>query len=342
MIVLLSNTFVYAEPGSEAAPVVPNSVLHVPTSVITTGPGHHWFGYYDKLEFDPSGRFVLSNEVDFEGRSPKPDDMIKVGMIDLEDDKKEGLVRIGEDVVESAHYTRAEVYVLRKVFPTARLARVDTDTMSRKGALRETLNAFKAAKLDMLVGTQMIAKGLHFPNVTLVGILNADIGLHIPDFRAGERTFQLLTQVAGRAGRGEMEGEVVIQTFTPHSPSIQFARHHDFGGFVEQEIEFRKGFSYPPFFHCVLITTRSEHARRAEFSLQTIHRRLSTEMPEDVLLGEPVESPLQKAAGQFRYQLMLRAPTARRITRPLQAVLAKLPVPEDVHVAIDVDPLHLS
>ena len=130
--------------------------------------------------------------------------------------------------------------VLHKVFPQARLARIDADTMRRKHALRDTLNAFKAHKIDMLVGTQMIAKGLHFPNVTLVGILNADLSLHVPDFRAGERTFQLLTQVAGRAGRGEVEGEVLVQTFTPHSPSIQFARHHDFDGFA------RAGTRVPP------------------------------------------------------------------------------------------------
>ena len=232
--------------------------------------------------------------------------------------------------------------ILRKVFANARLARVDTDTMSRKGALRETLNAFKANKLDMLVGTQMIAKGLHFPNVTLVGILNADIGLHIPDFRAGERTFQLLTQVAGRAGRGEMEGEVLIQTFTPHSPSIQFARHHDFAGFAEQELGFRKSFSYPPFSHCVLVTTRSTHARRAEFTLETIHKRLATAVPEGVILGQPVESPLSKAAGQFRFQLMLRAVSARLLTRYLAAIMEKLTFPEDVHVTTDVDPLYLS
>jgi primosomal protein N' (replication factor Y) len=232
--------------------------------------------------------------------------------------------------------------ILRKVFADARLARVDSDTMSRKGALREILNAFKATKLDILVGTQMIAKGLHFPNVTLVGILNADIGLHIPDFRAGERTFQLLTQVAGRAGRGEMEGEVLIQTFTPHSPSIQFARHHDFAGFAEQELGFRKGFSYPPFFHCVLITTRSTHARRAEFSLETIHKRLATGIPAGVLLGEPVESPLSKASGQFRFQLMLRAVSARLLTRYFTAIMEHLTFPDDVHVAIDVDPLYLS
>ena len=123
-----------------------------------------------------------------------------------------------------------------------------------------------------------------------MGVVNADTGLNIPDFRAGERTFQLLTQVAGRAGRGDLEGEVVIQTFTPHSPSVQFARHHDFDGFAEQELEFRKAFSYPPFYHCVLVTTRSEHARRAEFTLQTLHKRLSASLPEGVLLGEPVEA----------------------------------------------------
>jgi len=108
--------------------------------------------------------------------------------------------------------------VFRKVFPAARIARVDADALRKKNALRDLLNAFRARKIDLLIGTQMIAKGLHFPNVTLVGILNADIGLHVPDFRAGERVFQLLTQVAGRAGRGSLEGEVIVQTFTPHTP----------------------------------------------------------------------------------------------------------------------------
>ena len=130
--------------------------------------------------------------------------------------------------------------ILRQVFTDARITRVDTDSMRKKNALRDTLNAFRARKIDILLGTQMIAKGLHFPNVTLVGILNADVGLHIPDIRAGERTFQLLTQVAGRAGRGELEGEVVVQTYTPHHPSIQFARHHDFEGFAEQELAMRR------------------------------------------------------------------------------------------------------
>ena len=165
--------------------------------------------------------------------------------------------------------------ILRKVFPSAKIARLDTDTTRRKNTLRDTLRAFRAKKINILLGTQMIAKGLDFPNVTLVGVLNADLSLYAPDFRAGERTFQLLTQVAGRAGRGKMAGEVIIQTSTPHSPSIQFARHHDFDGFVAQELNVRQQFQYPPFTHLALLLARSSHERRAEFTLQTLHRKLA-------------------------------------------------------------------
>src|SRR5256885_1888079 len=120
-----------------------------------------------------------------------------------------------------------------QLFPHAVVRRMDADSMTRKEAYRETLRSFRTGKIDIPVGTQLIAKGLHFPNVTLVGIINADLALHLPDFRAGERTFQLLTQVAGRAGRGETPGEVFVQTYTPFSPSIQFARHHDFAGYFQ-------------------------------------------------------------------------------------------------------------
>ncbi|KAB2638401.1 MAG: primosomal protein N', partial [Verrucomicrobia bacterium] len=175
--------------------------------------------------------------------------------------------------------------ILTKVLPQAKFARIDADAMRRRHALRDTLHAFKTHKLDILIGTQMIAKGLHFPNVTLVGILNADLGLHVPDFRAGERTFQLLTQVAGRAGRGDLTGEVIVQTFTPHSPSIQYARRHDFDGFSEQELEFRRAFGFPPYGHCAVLTARSNHERRAEFTLQTLHLRLKENLPQDIQLG---------------------------------------------------------
>ncbi|RYD67024.1 MAG: primosomal protein N', partial [Verrucomicrobiaceae bacterium] len=227
--------------------------------------------------------------------------------------------------------------ILAKVLPKAKIARIDADAMRKKHALRDLLNAFQARKIDVLIGTQMIAKGLHFPNVTLVGILNADIGLHVPDFRAGERVFQLLTQVAGRAGRGDLEGEVIVQTFTPHSPSVQFARHHDFDGFAEQELEFRRQFVFPPFAHCAVLTSRSTHERRAEFTLQTLHRRLTEDPPPGLMIGEPMPSPLVKTHGQFRFQLMLRSTKARPMTRHVQQVLQKTTLPEDVTVVFDMD-----
>ncbi len=232
--------------------------------------------------------------------------------------------------------------ILPKVFPTARIARIDADAMRRKNALRDTLQAFRARKIDILIGTQMIAKGLHFPNVTLVGVLNADLGLHVPDFRAGERTFQLLTQVAGRAGRGDLAGEVVVQTFTPHSPSIQFARRHDFDGYAEQELEFRRQFSFPPYAHCAVLTSRSAHERRAEFTLQTLHKRLVEDLPPGIVLGEVLPSPLIRTHGQFRFQITLRAPAARPLTRHVQNVLAKTTLPEDVTVVFDMDARNFS
>lgn len=232
--------------------------------------------------------------------------------------------------------------VLAKVFPSAKFARIDADAMRRKNALRDTLSAFKAHKTDILIGTQMIAKGLHFPNVTLVGILNADLGLHVPDFRAGERTFQLITQVAGRAGRGDLEGEVIVQTFTPHSPSIQYARKHDFDGFSEQEMEFRREFSFPPYSHCSVLTSRSTHERRAEFTLQTLHLRLAENLPDGITLGDVLPSPLIRSHGQFRFQITLRSRRARSLTRHVQQVLAKIPLPEDVTVVFDMDALNFS
>ena len=227
--------------------------------------------------------------------------------------------------------------ILQKVFPQARLARIDADSMRRKNALRDTLRAFHQRKIDIIIGTQMIAKGLHFPNVTLVGVLNADLGLHVPDFRAGERTFQLLTQVAGRAGRGELEGEVIVQTYTPHSPSIQYARHHDFPGYAEQELDFRKQFGYPPYTNCAVLGTRSTHERRAEFTLQNLHKRLAAELPEGIKLGEPLPSPLTKAHGQYRFQMMLLGSSARQLSRHIRSVLDQTPAPEDVTVVFDMD-----
>ena len=153
---------------------------------------------------------------------------------------------------------------LAKLFPHARLKRMDSDALKRKEDYRRILGDFRVGKIDILVGTQMIAKGLHFPNVTLVGIIYADLALHQPDFRAGERTFQLLTQVAGRAGRGDIEGEVFVQAFTPFHPAIQFARRHDFAGFYEQEMEFREQLKYPPVSRVALLTLKGPERGEGE------------------------------------------------------------------------------
>ena len=227
---------------------------------------------------------------------------------------------------------------VRKLFPSAAVARMDADSMSKKDAYRRTLQAFRTGKIDVLVGTQMIAKGLDFPNVTLVGIINADVGLHMPDFRAGERTFQLLTQVAGRAGRGDMAGEVFVQSSTPFSPSIQFARHHNFEGFWEQEIEIRERCEYPPFIHLLMIHVRSEHQRLAEFTAETIHRRIGEKPDPTVTLHPVVPAPIERSKGFYRYQILLRSKAIRRLSGTVRSIIQKLTFPDEVHVSVDVDP----
>src|SRR5882672_5301182 len=227
------------------------------------------------------------------------------------------------------------------IFPKAVVRRMDADSMTRKEAYRETLRNFRTGKIDILVGTQMIANGLHFPNVTLVGIINADLALHLPDFRAGERTFQLLTQVAGRAGRGEAPGEVFVQTYTAFSPSIQFARQHDFAGYFQQELEFRERCDFPPFKHAILITVRSAHEGRAKLSAETLVRRLKESLGSEFTLGDATPAPLEKLQGQFRFHILLRGGAIMRLSRLVRETLDKLPLPEDVVATVDVDPYQL-
>ena len=248
----------------------------------------------------------------------------------------------GKDALIYAGFGTEKVEsTVSQIFPKAAVRRMDADSMTRKDAYRETLRNFRTGKIDILVGTQMIAKGLHFPNVTLVGIINADLALHLPDFRAGERTFQLLTQVAGRAGRGETPGEVFVQTYTPFSPSIQFARHHDFSGYFQQELEFRERCDFPPFKHAILITVRSGHEGRAKLSAETLQRRLKEALPKEFILGDATPAPLEKLQGQFRFHILIRGQAIMRLSRLVRETLDKLPFPEDVTVTVDVDPYQL-
>jgi primosomal protein N' (replication factor Y) len=248
----------------------------------------------------------------------------------------------GKDALIYAGFGTEKVEAtVSQIFPKAAVSRMDADSMTRKEAYRETLRNFRTGNIDILVGTQMIAKGLHFPNVTLVGIINADLALHLPDFRAGERTFQLLTQVAGRAGRGESFGEVFVQTYTPFSPSIQFARHHDFAGYFQQELEFRERCDFPPFKHAILVTVRSAHEGRAKLSAETLRRRLKEALPEEFILGDATPAPLEKLQGQFRFHILIRGEAIMRLSRLVRETLDKLPFPEDVTVTVDVDPYQL-
>ncbi len=254
---------------------------------------------------------------------------------------------------------------LAKLFPHARTTRMDSDTLKRKEDYRRILGDFRAGKIDILVGTQMIAKGLHFPNVTLVGIIYADLSLHMPDFRAGERTFQLLTQVAGRAGRGDVEGEVFVQAFTPFHPAIQYARRHDFVGFYDQEIEFREQLKYPPLARIALLTLRGRNEDkvrlsadhlRAEFE-KSIASSPSPLVPKpsssgqgdkgtgglgDLVIAGPAPAPLARAETFYRYQLMLRTRAMSQLSRRIATLQETLTLADDVTMTVDIDPVNLA
>jgi len=233
---------------------------------------------------------------------------------------------------------------LKKLFPHATIARMDSDTLKRKEDYRRVLNDFRTGKIDILVGTQMIAKGLHFPNVTLVGIIYADLSLHIPDFRAGERTFQLLTQVSGRAGRGDVEGEVFVQSFTPFHPAIQYARRHDFRGFYDQELEFREQLKYPPWARVALLTLKGRNEDKVKFSADHLRKVVEqhTQGWRDLILAGPAPSPLLRAESFYRYQLMLRTKAMSRLAQVLTEVQSSLQLPEDITLTIDIDAVNLA
>jgi primosomal protein N' (replication factor Y) len=241
---------------------------------------------------------------------------------------------VGTEKVEDA---------VRQQFPHARTLRMDRDTMSRKGAHAETLRAFKRGEADILIGTQMVAKGLDFPNVTLVGVVSADTALNIPDFRAPERAFQLLTQVAGRAGRGKVPGIVIVQTFSPEHESVLFAAKHDYLGFYEQAIGQRQEVGYPPFAHManVVFTDEDEdEARKRGYRMANVLRAHMGSESDVTLLG-PVACPLSRLRGRYRWHLALRAPAKETLLALLRAALAELTAGERLGLSLDMDPLSM-
>jgi primosomal protein N' (replication factor Y) len=276
------------------------------------------------LTYHQAGRYLQCHHCDFKRRVP---DLCP---------KCQGLrlrpFGLGTEKVEEA---------VRTQFPSARTLRMDRDTMSRKGAHAETLRAFKRGEADILIGTQMVAKGLDFPNVTLVGVVSADMALNIPDFRAPERTFQLLTQVAGRAGRGKIPGTVIVQTFSPEHESIQFAARHDYLGFYESAIAQRQELSYPPFSHManiVFTDEQEDEARKRSYRLANILRAILGEVSDVQILG-PVACPLSRLRGRYRWHLALRAPEKPALLALLKMGLAQMTASERSGMTLDIDPL---
>ena len=231
---------------------------------------------------------------------------------------------------------------VHRLLPRARIERMDTDTMGKKNRFREVLSNFRAGKIDVLIGTQMIGKGLDFPNVTLVGLIDADISMHIPDFRANERTFQLLVQVAGRAGRGDRAGEVIVQTFTPQADPIQFSSHADFEGFAAGELKMRKEFRYPPYRHLIHHIFRGPNPEKLKFFAEQWARKVTEVLGDRVELRGPAPSPIEKIKDEYRYQLWYFTNGVTRVIADLNKLRGEFAWPEDMVQVLDVDPVNLT
>jgi primosomal protein N' (replication factor Y) len=229
-------------------------------------------------------------------------------------------------------------------FPGFPCLRMDTDTMQGRGAHQRALDAFRSGKVSILLGTQMIAKGLDFPEVTLVGVINADTALHLPDFRAAERTFQLVTQVAGRTGRGEKGGRVLVQTFNPDHPAIQAATRHDYVAFAGGELPLRKAFSYPPFAGMIRLVVRGPVEQVAQqFAQQAAEqvRAILAEAGAAARVLGPAPAPFSKLRGLFRFQIQLQSADAEGLRGAVRRLIASLQPPADVQWIADVDPLEM-
>lgn len=230
---------------------------------------------------------------------------------------------------------------VKRILRGARVVRMDADAMSRKNLFREILSDFRLGRIDVLVGTQMIAKGLDFPNVTLVGLVDADLSLHIPDFRAHERTFQLLVQVAGRSGRGDVAGEVVVQTFTPHAVPIQFSRQADVDAFLDEEATARERFGYPPYRHLVQHLFRGRNPDKVAFVAEQWVKQLSGQLSEDVELRGPAPCAMEKIKDRYRFQVWYFTNRVTSLVREIRQLESTFPMPDDVIQVIDVDPMQL-
>ncbi len=232
---------------------------------------------------------------------------------------------------------------LKKLLPTLKIIRMDVDTTRRKGAHERLLNKFSAGEADVLLGTQMIAKGLDFENVTLVGVLAADSMLHLPDFRAAEKTFQLLTQVSGRAGRHSLDGEVIIQSYTPEHYSINLASNYNFPAFYKKEMQMRRAFQYPPYVYLALITITDENLNKViEISKRFTEKLIMILSNKSIVLG-PTPSPIARIKKRYRYQIIIKYRFEDNLQRKINAVKNEFnnELKKDLQILIDINPNQL-
>ena len=229
-------------------------------------------------------------------------------------------------------------------FPDVRSLRMDTDTMQSPGSHERALAAFRSGEVKILLGTQMIAKGLDFPEVTLVGVINADTALHLPDFRAAERTFHLVTQVAGRTGRGDKGGRVLVQTFNPDHPAILAATRHDYHTFAASELPIRQMFSYPPFGEMVRLIVRGPVEQVAGETADHLASRLTealSQAPGVARVLGPAPCPFRKLRGYYRFQIQLQGPDGQQLRTAVRQATQSLKAPQDVQWQADVDPIDM-
>nr|CRH07594.1 putative Primosomal protein N' [Candidatus Magnetococcus massalia] len=246
-----------------------------------------------------------------------------------------GLVRFGPGT------ERLEGEV-RKCFPNAEVARLDRDAVAKSGSLEEILERFRTGEIDIMVGTQMVAKGHHFPKLSLVGVVQAETTLAMPDFRAAERTFQLITQVAGRAGREGEEGRVMVQTYDPRHYAILAAQEHDGDRFAESELRFRQDLSYPPYARMALLRFSTPSEGEGAGFVMELRRRIP--MIEGTMILGPAPAPLHKLRGRFRWQLMIKGESVNSLHRAIGAilVLAQPMAGRRIRIDVDVDPYSLT
>jgi len=258
---------------------------------------------------------------------------------DFETRVPEKCVKCGGEYLEYRGFGTERIEAeVAAAWPGARVARVDRDTVRRRGAIARILHRFAQRELDILIGTQMIAKGHDFPEVTLVGVISADIGLGVADFRAAERTFQLLTQVVGRAGRGVRQGEAIIQTLYPHHYSIEHASRQAYRAFFDAELKYRQAMHYPPVLSLINVIVRGPSLEAATRDARLLVRALGRDMPFTVL--GPARAPLAKLRGEHRAQFFLKGTQRNLMRQAIAGALARQPEIAR-RTSVDVDPLSM-